>query len=77
MCVGASKTACVGFSTSSSAKSKRRLRTGHEAKNMAVARHFAINLVRAVTDKKSLKLRRKAARWDLRYMKVILSLPTR
>jgi len=54
-----------------------RLRTGHGAKNMAVVRHFAINLVRAVADKKSLKLRRKAAGWDVRYMKIILGLPTR
>jgi hypothetical protein len=54
-----------------------RLRTGHGAKNMAVVRRFAINLVRAVTDKKSLKLRRKAAGWDIRYMKAILGLPPR
>ncbi|HEV7275377.1 MAG TPA: ISAs1 family transposase, partial [Devosiaceae bacterium] len=38
-----------------------RLRTGHGARNMAVVRHFAINLVRAVADKKSIKLRRKVA----------------
>ena len=38
-----------------------RLRTGHGAKNMAVVRHFAINLVRAAKDKKSIKLRRKLA----------------
>jgi ribosomal protein S17E len=44
---------------------------------MAVVRRFAINLVRAVTDKKSLKLRRKAAGWDTRYMKAILGLPPR
>ncbi|MTJ83777.1 MAG: ISAs1 family transposase [Telmatospirillum sp.] len=51
-----------------------RLRTGHGAKNMAVVRHFAINLVRALTDKKSLKLRRKAAGWDVRYLASILGL---
>lgn len=49
-----------------------RLRTGHGAKNMAVVRHFAINLVRAVRDKKSIKLRRKAAGWDVRYLASIL-----
>lgn len=54
-----------------------RLRTGHGAKNMAVVRHFAINLVRAVTDKKSLKLRRKAAGWDVGYLASILGLPAR
>lgn len=54
-----------------------RLRTGHGAKNMAVIRHFAINLVRAVSDKKSIKLRRKAAGWDVRYLAAILGLPPR
>ncbi|WP_372057862.1 ISAs1 family transposase [Tistrella bauzanensis] len=54
-----------------------RLRTGHGAKNMAVVRHFAINLVRAVADKKSLKLRRKLAGWDVKYLASILGLPLR
>jgi predicted transposase YbfD/YdcC len=49
-----------------------RLRTGHGAKNMAVVRHFAINLVRAVDDKRSIKLRRKCAGWDLDYLAKIL-----
>ena len=52
-----------------------RIRTGHGAKNMAVVRHFAINLVRAVTDKKTIKLRRKAAGWDVHYLAAILGLP--
>lgn len=54
-----------------------RVRTGHGAKNMAIVRHFAINLVRALDDKKSLKLRRKLAGWDVRYLASILGLPTR
>jgi len=54
-----------------------RLRTGHGAKNMAVVRHFALNLVRAVADKKSIKLRRKAAGWDVRYLEAILGLAPR
>jgi predicted transposase YbfD/YdcC len=54
-----------------------RLRTGHGAKNMAVVRHFAINLVRAVSDKKSIKLRRKAAAWDVRYLASILGVHAR
>jgi predicted transposase YbfD/YdcC len=49
-----------------------RLRKGHGAKNMAVVRHFAINLARAVKDKKSVKLRRKSAGWDLNYLATIL-----
>ena len=36
-----------------------RLRKGFGAKNMAVVRHFALNLVRAAKDKQSVKLRRK------------------
>lgn len=54
------------------ADDQSRLRTGHGAKNMAVVRHFAINLVRTVADKRSLKLRRKRAGWDLDYLAKIL-----
>ena len=54
------------------ADDQARLRTGHGAKNMAVVRHFAINLVRAVTDKKTIKLRRKVAGWDATYLAAIL-----
>jgi len=50
-----------------------RLRTGHGANNMAVVRHFAINLVRAAPDKKSIKLRRKLAAWDEDYLDAILN----
>ncbi len=49
-----------------------RLRTGHGAKNMAVARHFAINLVRSLHDKRSIKLRRKCAGWNPEYLATIL-----
>jgi predicted transposase YbfD/YdcC len=45
-----------------------RLRTGHDAKNMAVVRHFSINLVRTTKDKRSIKLRRKRAGWDPNYL---------
>lgn len=54
-----------------------RLRVGHGAKNMAIVRHFAINLVRAVADKKSLKLRRKAAGWNVDYLASILGFSIR
>lgn len=50
-----------------------RLRTGHGARNMAVVRHFALNLVRAATDKKSLKTRRKLAGWDEKYLEALLN----
>jgi predicted transposase YbfD/YdcC len=49
-----------------------RLRTGHGAKNMAVVRHFAINLVRQAKDKKTIKLRRKIAGWDDDYLASVL-----
>lgn len=49
-----------------------RLRTGHGAANMAVVRHFALNLVRQVADKRSIKRRRKRAAWDPKYLLEIL-----
>lgn len=45
-----------------------RLRKGFGARNMAVVRHFALNLVRSATDKKSIKLRRKAAACKTDYL---------
>jgi predicted transposase YbfD/YdcC len=50
-----------------------RLRKGHGAKNMAVVRHFAINLVRHTKDKRSIKTRRKRASYDPRYLQAILT----
>jgi predicted transposase YbfD/YdcC len=50
-----------------------RLRTGHGAKNMAVVRHFAINLVRGAGDKRSIKTRRKLAGWDPNYLQTLIS----
>ena len=49
-----------------------RLRIGHGARNMAVIRHFALNLVRQATDKVSIKRRRKRALLDPRYLLQIL-----
>jgi predicted transposase YbfD/YdcC len=54
-----------------------RLRTGHGAQNMAIVRHFAINLLRAATDQKSIKLRRKIAGWADHYLTSILNAKTR
>ena len=51
---------------------RSRLRTGHGAKNMAVVRHFALNLVRQVADKRSIKRRRKRAAFDPEYLLKIL-----
>jgi predicted transposase YbfD/YdcC len=39
-----------------------RVRKGHGAKNIAVVRHFAVNLMRNANDKLSLKTRRKTRR---------------
>jgi len=49
-----------------------RLRVGNGAKNMAIVRHFALNLVRQAGDKRSIKRRRKCASWDPDYMFQIL-----
>jgi len=54
-----------------------RLRKGHGARNMAVVRHFAINLVRAAQDKSSIRLKRKRAGWDVRYLHSILQAKVR
>jgi len=50
-----------------------RLRKGFGARNMAVVRHFALNLVRSAKDKKSIKLRRKAAAWKTDYLGNLLA----
>jgi predicted transposase YbfD/YdcC len=54
-----------------------RLRTGHGAANMAVVRHFALNLVRQAKDKRAIKRRRKMAAWDPTYLAEILGAPAR
>lgn len=50
-----------------------RLRKGHGAKNMAVVRHFALNLVRGAKDKHSLKTRRKIAGWSDDYLASLIN----
>lgn len=54
-----------------------RLRAGHGAANMAVVRHFALNLVRQAKDKRAIKRRRKMAAWDPTYLAEILGAPAR
>ena len=49
-----------------------RVRKGHGPENMAVVRHFAVNLLRAAPDKKSLKLRRKIASWNPGYLQSLI-----
>ncbi len=58
----------VGFGEDQS-----RLRKGFGAKNMAIVRHFALNLVRTAKDKKSIKLRRKVAGWTPDYLDQLLN----
>ena len=55
------------------ADDQSRLRKGHGARNMATVRHFALNLVRTATDKRSIKSRRKIAGWDTHYFDAILA----
>jgi predicted transposase YbfD/YdcC len=51
-----------------------RYRAGHGAKNMAVVRRFALNLVRANKAKGSIKTRRKRAGWSPQFLLEILRL---
>ena len=51
-----------------------RYRAGHGAKNMAVVRRFALNLVRANKTKGSVKTRRKRAGWSPEFLLEILQL---
>lgn len=51
-----------------------RLRIGHGAHNMAVVRHFALNLVRQADDKRAIKRRRKVASWNPDYLCQMLQL---
>jgi predicted transposase YbfD/YdcC len=51
---------------------KARNHTGHGPANMAIARHFALNIVRAVDDKRSIKLRRNKATRNNDYMAAII-----
>jgi predicted transposase YbfD/YdcC len=54
------------------ADDQSRLRKGHGARNMATVRHFALNLVRNATDKRSIKSRRKIAGWDHDYLEALI-----
>jgi predicted transposase YbfD/YdcC len=54
-----------------------RLRTGHGAHNMAVVRHFALNLVRQAKDKRAIKRRRKVASWNPDYLCQMLQITPR
>lgn len=45
-----------------------RLRTEHGPANMAIVKHAALNLIRAIPDKASLTVRRKTAAWDDNYL---------
>ena len=58
----------LGVDVTFLSRTTARVRKGHGAKNMAVVRHFAINLVGAAPDKKSIKLRRKVAGWNPDYL---------
>ncbi len=55
------------------ADDQSRLRKGNGARNMATVRHFALNLVRTATDRRSIKSRRKIAAWDTAYLEILLS----
>lgn len=45
-----------------------RLRTANGPANMAAVRHMSLNIIRAINDKASLKVRRKTIGWDDNYL---------
>lgn len=45
-----------------------RLRTGHGPANMATVRHVALNIIKSINDKASLKVRRKKIGWNEDYL---------
>lgn len=45
-----------------------RLRTGHGPANMTTVRHVALNIIRSIQDKASLKVRRKKIGWNEDYL---------
>lgn len=54
-----------------------RLRTDHGPANMATMRHTAMNIIRAIPDKASLKVRRKTLGWDDDYFfKALTNVPS-
>lgn len=51
-----------------------RYRTGYGAKNMAVVRRFALDLVRSTKTKGSIKIRRKRASWNTDFLRQVLQI---
>ncbi|MCP4046723.1 MAG: ISAs1 family transposase, partial [Gammaproteobacteria bacterium] len=45
-----------------------RLRTQNGPANMALIRHTALNIIKQIPDKASIKVRRKTAAWDDEYL---------
>ena len=54
-----------------------RLRRGHGATNMALIRHLALNLIRSMPGKTSIKGKRKLATWDTVYLATAIGLNPR
>ena len=50
-----------------------RLRTDNGPQNMATIKHMAMNLLSSASGKDSLKVRRKTAGWDHRYLKALIT----
>ena len=59
------------------ADDQARVRKGHGARNMAVVRHFAINIVRGAKAGNSIKLTRKTAAWNTEILASILGITPR
>ena len=70
---GPSRTACTGCSTSPSATTSPACATATAPETWPTVRHFALNLVRTAADKRSIKSRRKLARWSPDYLQTIFA----
>ena len=70
---GASRTGSTRCSTSPSKRTNPACEKATAQRTWPSSRHFAINLVRSAKDKHSIKLRRKRAGWDPKYLADILN----
>ncbi|RWP57215.1 hypothetical protein [Mesorhizobium sp.] len=70
--IGGSGTGYTRFLDVQFKEDQSRLRRGHGATNMAMVRHLAVKLIRAMPGKQSIKGKRKLATWDTDYLMAAL-----
>jgi hypothetical protein len=70
--IGASRTGCTGFSTSSFTTTLPGCAAAPGRKTMAIVKHMAMNLVRNPKDRHSLKVRRKLANLNPDHLETLI-----